>query len=78
MVRVASVVFLKSPCLREYPLAVYLGTALGAREVESPKGTEFFRLPNLFCTPYIVGNAEEGVLEMGRAAIDCLERYFGQ
>lgn len=54
------------------------GAALDVFEMEPPDDAEFLKLPNLFCTPHIAGNSEEGVLAMGRAAIDHLVRYFGE
>lgn len=41
---------------------------------EPPTDLEFLRMPNVFSTPHIGGSTEEGILAMGRAAIDGLDK----
>ena len=45
-------------------------------DVEPPEHTTLLELENVICTPHIGGNAREGVLAMGQAAIDYLERWL--
>ncbi len=52
------------------------GAAIDVYESEPPTDFELLKLPNLFCTPHIGGNAEEAVLSMGRSAIYHLEKFF--
>jgi D-3-phosphoglycerate dehydrogenase len=53
------------------------GAAMDVFESEPPTDVELLSLPNLLVTPHIGGNAIEARLAMGRAAIECLENYFG-
>ncbi len=52
------------------------GAAIDVYESEPPTDLELLKLPNLFCTPHIGGNAEEAILSMGRSAIYHLEEFF--
>ena len=56
---------------------VIAGAALDVYELEPPTDLEFLGLRNLFCTPHIGGNAEQGVMAMGLSAIHHLKEYFG-
>ncbi len=57
---------------------VIAGAAIDVFADEPPADQEFLRLPNLFCTPHIGGNAEEAVIAMGLRAIHHLKEYFEQ
>jgi phosphoglycerate dehydrogenase-like enzyme len=54
------------------------GAALDVYEDEPPTDMEFLRLPNLFCTPHIGGNADEAVMAMGMSAINHLKKFYGK
>ena len=54
------------------------GAALDVYEDEPPTDLEFLRLPNLFCTPHIGGNAEEAVMAMGMSAIGHIKEFFNK
>jgi phosphoglycerate dehydrogenase-like enzyme len=54
------------------------GAALDVFEDEPPTDLEFLRLPNLFCTPHIGGNADEAVVAMGMRAINHLKKFYGK
>jgi len=49
------------------------GAAFDVFSNEPPDDLELLNIPNFFVTPHIGGSAEEGILAMGRAAIDGLE-----
>jgi phosphoglycerate dehydrogenase-like enzyme len=51
------------------------GAAIDVLEVEPPEDFQFLKLPNLFSTPHIGGNAFEAVLSMGRSAISGMVYY---
>ena len=53
------------------------GAAIDVYEEEPPSDVALLKMPNLFCTPHIGGNAEEAVLAMGRSAIHHVEVFFG-
>lgn len=54
------------------------GAALDVYEDEPPTDIEFLRLPNLFCTPHIGGNADEAVMAMGMSAIGHLKEFYNK
>lgn len=54
------------------------GAALDVFEEEPPTDTEFLKMPNLFCTPHIGGNADEAVIAAGMSAINHLKRHFNR
>ncbi len=49
------------------------GAAFDVYAEEPPTDLELLRLPTMFSTPHIGGSTEEGILAMGRAAIDGLD-----
>jgi D-3-phosphoglycerate dehydrogenase len=55
---------------------VIAGAALDVYAEEPPTDLELLRLPNLFCTPHIGGNADEAVMAMGMSAIGHLKEFF--
>jgi len=57
---------------------IIAGAALDVYEDEPPTDMDFLRLPNLFCTPHIGGNADEAVMAMGMSAISHLKRYYNK
>jgi phosphoglycerate dehydrogenase-like enzyme len=52
------------------------GAGIDVYADEPPTDLEFLRLPNLFCTPHIGGNADEAVMAMGLSAIHHLKEFF--
>ena len=51
------------------------GAALDVYEEEPVTDADFLSLPGLICSPHIGGNSEEAVLNMGRSAIACLQKF---
>jgi D-3-phosphoglycerate dehydrogenase len=55
--------------------ATIMGAAIDVLVNEPPLSYEFLKLPNLFATPHIGGNAFEAVLSMGNSAIKGLVEW---
>jgi phosphoglycerate dehydrogenase-like enzyme len=58
-----------------HPNSTIQGAALDVLQKEPPESFDFLKLPNLFVTPHIGGNAMEAVLAMGNSAIEGLIRW---
>ncbi len=61
--------------VESHPQSTIQGAALDVLQKEPPDSYELLKLPNLFVTPHIGGNAMEAVLAMGSSAIDGLIRW---
>ena len=55
---------------------IIAGAAIDVYQNEPPSDLEFLSLPNLVCTPHIGGSSLEASLNMGRAAIENVKKYF--
>jgi D-3-phosphoglycerate dehydrogenase len=64
-----------SLALQSDPSATIMGAAIDVLVNEPPTSYEFLKLPNLFATPHIGGNAFEAVLSMGNSAIKGLVEW---
>jgi len=64
-----------SLALQSDPSATIIGAAIDVLVNEPPTSYEFLKLPNLFATPHIGGNAFEAVLSMGNSAIKGLVEW---
>ena len=64
-----------SLALQSDPSATIIGAAIDVFVNEPPLSYEFLKLPNLFATPHIGGNAFEAVLSMGNSAIKGLVEW---
>lgn len=61
--------------LQSHPKSTIQGAALDVLQKEPPESYQSLKLPNLFVTPHIGGNAMEAVLAMGNSAIEGLLRW---
>ena len=55
---------------------IIAGAAIDVYQNEPPTDLELLSLPNLVCTPHIGGSSLEASLNMGRAAIENVKKYF--
>jgi len=51
------------------------GAAFDVFATEPPENYELLKLENFMVTPHIGGSSREAILEMGRAAIDGLDKH---